>query len=399
MAIASAVGVAVSCLPELAPLTAEDAGDELYDVPIPPPPMPLCGNGFIDSDAGDGGEQCDPGSAGAKGCTDACTIDCFGDAGLVDPTTNHCYFVSTPGAGFDADITRGNADNRCEGSAAHVVTFVSDDEVSEVIGWYRSNANYWVGLMIPTTAPSVQYVTPLVTEEPGWAPDGACLGCFAHGRVPTDTGFFLAQPEAGLGCVIGVKDTSKPWYGETCFQTVARTICEREPPGTRAFPCNVGNYCFDISATFGTKHYLYSPLKLTASIAETTVCNVLGGDGGTSGTGSLVVFQSREEREQVWYVLNHLPGGAVAPPEFWIGLSSKQGADGGAITPLVWTWDDGEPLGSGTGGPPIPWGDHEPKSTKPGYAYSADTAGNYDSQLAHAQDDFLNTQRPFVCQY
>jgi hypothetical protein len=101
LAVISAVNVGVfmaimSCLPDISPAKPAgfDGGGEGGVVVVPPA---QCGNGVIELDAG---EQCDPGEAGAIGCS-SCQIACEG--GFVDDTSGHCYFA------LDASVQYTNA--------------------------------------------------------------------------------------------------------------------------------------------------------------------------------------------------------------------------------------------------------------------------------------------------
>ena len=172
------------------------------------------------------------------------------------------------------------------------------------------------------------------------------------------------------------------WHAAECDAGVA-TLCEREPAGSRAYPCN-GLLCFDIllEARQDThKTYVWTPsgAKMSADAAA-SYCGALGGDAGTA---SLVIFQDDEEREQIFYELMHLNGGP--PTDFWIGLRSAKSLTGKG---LRWVWDDG----NGRGLPE--WGDGEPKATLVGVrAYASQSsasydkpATSYDTQLWHAHD-------------
>jgi hypothetical protein len=70
--------------------------------------------------------------------------------------------------------------------------------------------------------------------------------------------------------------------------------------------------------------------------------------------GTLVVLQSRDEREQLWRELSRLPPGNGGTPAFiWIGLSL---ADGGSPDAGPWVWDDD----AAADAYPSPWGDGQP---------------------------------------
>src|SRR5438477_12679871 len=81
--VLACAGVSLAqCLPGL------QTASPLPDSGQPPTGGPFCGDGVINYDGGDGGEQCDPGETGTLGCTKAptgCKIDCTN--GFVDRTT------------------------------------------------------------------------------------------------------------------------------------------------------------------------------------------------------------------------------------------------------------------------------------------------------------------------
>ena len=105
-----------------------------------------------------------------------------------------------------------------------------------------------------------------------------------------------------------------------------RVLCEREPVGVHWTTCDAG-ICIELVATHATKRYVYQDGLLPPEQAEAQ-CHALG--------GSLVVLQSRDEREQLWLELTRLP---VAPSRIWIGLAADAGTDAEAGS-LSWVWDD-----------------------------------------------------------
>ena len=363
------MAVIASCLPDLAPVA---------------PVAPLCGNGIIDDDAG---EKCDPGD-GAVGCSSTCLINC-GDGGFIDPSTNHCYFLlSSSQASNSSAINTKSGCPSPEAGVAHVVTFVSDNERKTVTGAPLSITGlvdrYWVGLHFYTMVDGGP--REWVSEnpvEPGWAGDASCPGCYAN--VPPSADGFRGLDEAGTAeeCVVALKNNpAASWSGMSCLE-FSHVICEREPPGSRAQPCNGGDWCIQLKATYGTKSYEYHPDQVGPTVAERTCKSP---DAGTAG--KLVVFETPEEREQLLHELLNLPGGTAAPSQFWIGLSRAEGTD--AATP--WTWDDQQPLTAY----PLPWGIGAPETPGGVRAYVNQDGISPDTQLAHAS---TLTQAPFVCQY
>ncbi len=363
------VMVVASCLPDLTAATVTP-GDA--DAPPPPPPTG-CGDGFIDLEAG---EECDPGDAGAQGCTSQCKVSC--GTSFVDPLTRHCYFVPQDEAG-----TFTQAGGRCAGQKAHPVTFVSEEEFIAVTGSSLPPA-FWVGLQ--SAQPSV-YVASNPTE-PGWAPFTECSGCYAHLKnADLDTTLPRINADGGGGCVVGVRG-SGTWYSANCTNP-ERIVCEREPPGSRARQVNDG-WDIDVPATFGLKHYFFSPLQTPAWIAEQS-CR----QWNDAGTGRLVVFGSREEREQLLKEVIEVSG--QSDIQFWIGLYWLTPVDAGADAAPggSWVWDDGQPLDP-TVGHPLPWGDKAPETNGPGRAFVHASADSYDTQLAHA---LPAGGLGYVCQY
>jgi hypothetical protein len=317
-----------------------------------------CGDGFVDSAAG---EECDLGPEKAPGCTSACKIDCA--KGFLDPITAHCYLV------LPAITSRAQAESACQANGAHLVTFGSEEELFRLIPQLPSTVeNYWVGLERDPTTGVHTSVTP---EEPGWAPKTRCTGCWAKTDAKDE------MPRVGVGtapfpCVVGTTQVAQPWVQTRCEVNVPITpICEREPPGRTASECG-GAVCITLRRTPG-KRYEYFRTSATADAAA-SACASLG--------GSLVVLESREEREAL---VREVSGFSKDPFSFWIGLAHKDGA---------WTWEDGAKLG--TKDRPDPWGDREPRALANGTrAYVTAHLGAYDTQLAHADS---GGERPYVCQ-
>lgn len=372
---ASALLAAGACLPDLAAVPADDASFETSVAPFQG-----CGDGVIATvdDGGDAGESCDPGAdAQAPGCR-ACQITC---EGTLDPKTGHCYFA----AGSDTSYVA--ARTRCKAERAHVVTLASADEVRFVAQLAADESGYWVGLSRKESDLFGAYGPPNERlEEPGFAYPGAsvdaatgpCLGCFGLGA---DAGTFpLADVDASdttvdTSCVASRGGT---WFQVPCSATLTRpTICEREPAGVRGQSCGNDGICFSVPQTAGEKTYLVAVSPTDPETADTT-CRFLDG-------GSLVVFDSREEREQLAHeIVARYPD---IEQQLWIGLH----ADGGA-----WAWDDGVAASAGATRP-VPWGNAQPAGGANARAFIRVGATAYDTQLAYA-DDGGRASRLFICQ-
>ncbi|MBV9949197.1 MAG: hypothetical protein JOZ69_20275, partial [Myxococcales bacterium] len=298
------VALPLACIPDLpADHASPDASDR-------------CGDGVIDLALG---EECDPGpgtaDAGAGGCSSACRMLC--DGGFVWPRNDHCYRLV--GAGAPAlRATNGSADGVCQQHGGHVVTFASEEEFQAVTTALDAGI-FWVGLSPARNAAGAAIYEPIEPSlfEPGWSP--GCPGCFAHtddasAPLPVFPGVSL---EAGsLGCVVSSNDGVQSWRQYPCtVQGIGRrrlelpqVICEQEPVGRRATPCEAGA-CFELVATRGTKQYVYEGAQAPADVAR-SACAGVG--------GRLVVLQSAEEREQLWRELSLQ---TVQPYGVWIGLS------------------------------------------------------------------------------
>jgi hypothetical protein len=342
---------APACIPDLQ-LIAPDGS----------PVLPTCGNGVVDLDAG---EQCDWGPDGAAGCMKDCTLDC--DGGLVDPTTNHCYFV-IPGAPTRFDVAQAS----CVLANAHLVTFVSADELGVVSSWNRAHASigFWVGMR---SEPNVGWL-PTGVDEPGW--NAGCPGCYAA-DVPGLPGNFPQLRDAGSSC-LEVPLGTTPWNRIPCVDP-RRIVCEREPPGALSQPCN-GGVCLVVRKTLGAKRYVYFANKSAPDDAARLCAQFTA--------GSLVMLDSREEREQLWLELSKIDDSLK---QVWIGLSRD--ADAGTD----WRWDDGAPI---DGGRPSPWGALPADGGAP-RAYLERLFGILDSQLARDVDragEPTPAELAFVCQ-
>jgi hypothetical protein len=321
-----AVVAAVACIPDLQdPATAADSGDDA--APVTP-----CGDGIVDLDAG---EQCDPGQhlpdgATFAGCTAHCRMDCR--EGVVWALNNHCYARAPNRA-----TTELQAIGQCTENA-HVATFASVDELQFVTGTIEAGP-FWVGLG-PNGSGQTDHYAALQLFEPGWSPQ--CAGCFAYTDTPDAS---LPTVTGTQGCVEGLLDAS--WRQYPCAPDAGRlyVICEREPWGSTARRCDAG-LCIDIPWTFGSKRYVYIADQLTADQASAR-CASLG--------GTLAVFTTRDEREQIWYELAHTGTvlGSPAGTDIWIGLS---------LTDAGWVWDDE----SGADAYQPPWASGQPDE-KPGH--------------------------------
>jgi hypothetical protein len=361
-----AVVAAVACIPDLQdPATAADSGDDAG-------PVTPCGDGIVDLDA----EQCDPGKplppdGSFAGCTGTCRMDCP-PGGFVWPRNQHCYFK----AGVRQSIQQVAATecaNSLPNTRTHLVTFASEEEFEAVVGGIDAGP-FWVGLLANTSVQANTY-TSAQQYEPGWSP--VCSGCFAH----TDDASVPLGGTQDQGCVEGFPELDASWRQYSCNVPDAGkliVICEREPNGTTARACD-GGFCFEIPATYGIKHYLYVAKPAATADDARQACAARG--------GSLVVLESSEEREQIWYELSRLPSlNLFNYPNFWIGLSL---ADGGG-----WIWDDG----TAADAYPSPWATLQPNVQAPDTtnAFLLQNPSQYDTTLA-----LLNvptTQQPYVCQ-
>lgn len=346
LATISLAGLFFACLPELSPLLpapASDAGDAGEDIATPP----ACGDGFIDDDAGEG---CDPGGSVTTTCTN-CTVECP-DGGRIDPSSRHCYWVASSDA-----VTNAQAVELCSGG--HLVTIGSAREAELVDGLARGA--HWVGLRFQD---GIGFQSSIVTE-PGFSTDAGCAGCFVRALTTSDGGT--------TSCVVSADGG---WAISNCSAALGAAVCEREPLGQRSFYCQ-GPYCSTVTFTLGTKRYLLylESSARTADAAAAECANYAG--------GKLVVFESREEREQVVQEILRLLGGETSFTA-WIGIAS----DGG-----TWTWDDGQPVDDG--GRPSPWGANQPGTVNAGRAFIRIGPAFFDSQLAQVGEDIA---RPFICQ-
>lgn len=362
LAIAAATVVALSCLPDLAaippaPVVLVDAG---------PPPNP-CGDGVIDIEAG---EQCDPGSSDAgTQCTSTCTVVCEG--GLYDDTSGHCYTFASPGMKFN------DAQSRCLGLGGHLVTFASEDEYAKVASWYPPDSGaFWVGLSYDLTA--FEYKSES-DKEPGWLAPDRCPGCYAHLDAGADA-FPPAVPPFKPCVVATPKSFATPWYQAQCSGLppfLVGVVCEREPIGAYSQTC-AGGTCIVLKKTFASKRYLYVGTPELAANAQIS-CRKNG--------GTLVVLETREEREQLGAELGRL----VDPtkPFVWIGLTH-------ASATAPWVWENDASIDAY----PLPWGNNEPRFPRIArWATMGLSLGEYDTDLAHAEDGGQQQTLAYVCQF
>jgi hypothetical protein len=321
--------VPTGCIPDLPSNDGTGVGPDAAPTEAAPPPAPYCGDGIVDLAMG---EQCDPGGATPIGCTPGCKIEC--DAGFHWPLNDHCYVDVPQGA---ASISEAIG-TRCTGSTTHVVTFASAQELAAVVGALDAST-FWVGMY-----QAVSKYDSVTTLEPGWDP--LCGGCFVQEPDPTQP---LPSTDAGgQACVEGFSDLDASWEEVPCTgipHVRLHAICEREPQGRLSQPCTVGDAsaeCFSLRATVGTKTYVYIKTAAPPDYAEQQ-CESLG--------GTLVVLQSRDEREQLWKEVGGKIAGAATPFSIWIGLSTRDDAG------LDWVWADDASADAYAS----PWADRQPR--------------------------------------
>jgi hypothetical protein len=366
---AGAFALAVACIPDL-PAPADqppDADDE----------PTTCGDGITQLGQH---EQCDPGvdiapDSSYQFCSSNCTVDCPTN-GFVWSKNNHCYQAPTKAASYDLAVSA------CSllGGGTHLATFASEEELQATLSYFAARevrGPFWIGLTSKYSPTADDYTEP-IPNEPGWSP--TCTGCFAHGAP---LGAPLSTPDSGVGadgqCIEGFFGSDASWQKYSCDGGRIWALCEREPHGTTVAPCE-GGLCLDIPFTYPDKHYLYVGRPSNADGAS-QYCAAHG--------GSLVVLQSRDEREQLWYELAHgiaLPNSSLT---IWIGLSS---VDGG------WIWDDD----AGVNDYPPPWADTYPLPTPEGGSRAALVQSSvnpqpFDTTLAQNGID-TDEVNPFLCQ-
>ena len=357
-----------ACLPDLSALPPPNGESEAA-----PPPFVGCGDGIIAtlSDGGDSGESCDPGADGsATGCS-RCQIAC---EGYRDPESDHCYFPRGNAGTF------GEAVSACSLQRAHLVTIGSAAELESVRRAASDDGGYWIGLSRENRLRGAYASTR--TEEPGFPYPGAgdpsaigpCDGCFGVGA---DAGLFPVMEGGTSAAAECIASQGGRWLQVSCNLGPRPVVCEREPLGSRAVAEPQG-FSLVLPKTGGAKTYLVvvsSADPATAALA----CGFIKG-------GSLVVLDSREEREQLAHeLINRKPSELQ---ELWIGLSTT---DAGA-----WVWEDGLPADGVAGARPLPWGNAQPPTGAIGRAFMRVSTLTYDTQLAFADDG--GAPRLFICQ-
>jgi hypothetical protein len=359
-----------ACIPDLPADHPSAADAPPSDAPLPDPAT--CGDGYIDLAAG---EECDPpqrDDGGSLGCSDQCKVVC---SGLKWSLNDHCYELMAATASSLQD----QAGARCASfrGGGHVVTFASEGEF-DAVTHYLTNADagsFWVGLWeAPDRFNSVN------AYEPGWSP--TCPGCYAHtadAKAPLPRSREAIADEAAAGCVEAFPDPSKePWLQYPCSGSAAlRVVCEHEPEGVHSTACDAGT-CINLVATYPAKTYVYESVPLAWTDAA-ALCRGLG--------GTLVVLQSRDEREQLWLELSRL---SIPPPRIWIGLSPAGSPDAS-----TWIWDDGTNVDA-PDAYPSPWGIAQPSASAPAFLSHTPTQPPVDDTLARA-DPTVHTL-PYVCQ-
>jgi hypothetical protein len=290
--------------------------------------------------------------------------------GLRWPSNDHCYTAQPASRAL-----RTTAESTCNAAGGgHVATFASEEELSAAAAYaHDAGANdFWVGLVddafrYAATAPN----------EPGWSPQ--CAGCYAHTDDPSVALHLPRDVEAGAGCVISTYVAAgtpaiPPWDQHPCDSLVPiHVLCEREPVGSHARACD-GGVCMDLVFTAGRKRYLFVANPMGAHEAD-AFCAARG--------GTLVVLESREEREQLWRELAQL---GQVPVKVWIGLSLD---DAG-----VWTWDDGTKVDAAY---PPPWAVRQPLDAGVQALMQNDPNGTVDDTLAMTATD-AGMALPFVCE-
>jgi hypothetical protein len=372
----AALALAGACLPDLTAIAAADEGGVDASVVTRG-----CGDGIIATldDGGDAGESCDPGrDAEVLGCS-ACTVTC--SEGILDPLNGHCYFA------VGLDSTYQSAVTHCAAKRGHVVTLTSAAEADIVKTVAAGEKGYWVGLLRTDTVGGAYQA--IRSEEPGLpfsgatvsAAQGPCPGCFLSGDDAGELPLAAevdASAESDARCIASIGGR---WLRVLCNSTATQraTVCEREPEGARAQDC-IGGFCFTLAKTAGQKRYL---VAVSATDPDTAAQSCAGLTGG-----SLVVFTSNEEREQLAHEIRARYPDEVEQ-QLWIGLAE----DGG-----TWSWDDGVVAAlDASSGRPLPWGNAQPAAVAGARAYMRIASTAYDTQLSYA-DDGKKTPRLYICQ-
>jgi hypothetical protein len=380
------------CIPDLpadratseAGIGVEGGGLPDADAGFDAGPVSLCGDGYIDLEAG---EQCDPGP-GATSLTGVCSAKCQMEcaAGFVWSRNNHCYWYWADAG--TTTVLDPNALSACDSLAGHVVTFASEAEfeaIEQNLQLPKTDPPFWIGL---GSMDGRSYVSDSIAPyEPGWDP--TCPGCYAalnsDGMIPryldTDGGL------SSQACVAAFPDgLDSLWHQRPCSGVKTRVLCEREPVGAQYSPCEAG-MCLDLVATWANKRYVLSTVATTADVAEQS-CAAL--------RGRLVVLQSRDEREQLWLQLSRA---APTVSRVWIGLSLQDGGLLGDSGSSQWVWDDGTAVEAPDAYPP-PWGDRQPAAIgSTPRAYLRAFMGEIDDTLARNDEPVQTIQTmPYVCE-
>lgn len=344
--IAAAAGL--SCLPDVDLVT--------------PPAAEACGDGVVELSLG---EECDPGEAGAPGCSAGCRVAC--DGGVVDPFTQHCYFASTPTNAF---LTARQA---CRSAGAHLVRFGSKTEVLFVAATMDGGAA-WLDLEREAADAGPPVFRTEDNAEPGWRggllPAFACTGCYAS--VVGAAAQFPAVDGGDGPAVVFAPAVQSTWFAAPydLGALALPVVCEREPAGRAARLCDAGR-CFELAPTWTAKTYVLSTVPASYSGAQ-AACAGLG--------GTLAVLGSPEERGELVRAIRDVA------KDVWIGLS--------AAAPDAWTWADGRPAASKAYADP--WAGGEPAKGATGAAHLVVDDAAYDTGLARvgAPAD----ARAFVCE-
>jgi hypothetical protein len=355
-----ALAVAFACLPDL----------EVAVVPTA-----TCGDGVVDLEQG---EACDPGDAGTPvvGCAPTCQIDCEG--GAIDPLSNHCYFWID---GVDSIL---EAITDCNNANAHLVSFVDLQELQFVVSNGRNlpgapdSGATWLALTKGQLddAGIQTYLTLGGVDLPGWS--ASCAGCFALADGgDADLPLGGASPQ---DCVNWRRSTTASFTQGVCtLTTTGPILCEREPAGAFASPCDdaSSDLCIEVPRTFAAlPHKKYVFVSRAVDFANAA------SDCITRG-GMLAHFESSAEREEVIGEIVNVVGDQQVF-NVWIGLSFDD--EGGA-----WTWLDGTPATA------VPlWADGEPSMSSGAASIEIDR-DRFDTRLAQAQDPA--STNGYVCQF
>ena len=355
-----------------------------------------CGDGIIQRAAG---EVCDPGpdagAPSASGCSANCTSVLCPAGGFQSPLNDHCYFALDAG-----NVSMGKAASGCAAQGAHLVTFDDDAEESFIDQSFQdAGGAYWMALSIDALESDPVYDVGSV-NEPGWR--ASCTGCYGPLLLPKlETSFPNVCKGTAAGPCVAHNPSSPFFFGAPCSGScdadagtsavgdgsadaaaAVHAVCEREPAGYAAQPCDGEGVCITLAA--GTSTYELVTTQLTWPDAQ-AAC------GQAHAGGHLVVFDSAGERAMLSHELSARTQAGTPELEYWVGL---QNLSTSAVT--AWTWVDGAPVAS----KPLEWGDGEP--TTGTFAYGkvllAAESMTFDRQLLHAETG-VDTPRPYVCEF